>query len=124
MQSLLVLLFTSVIICLTIFQILLILGYPLGEFAWGGQHKVLPNKFRIASMSSILIYILFLLIFLSKVNVLNIISDLSFINTLFTAMTIYFGLGILLNLVSKSKKERYLMTPVATILFICCILVG
>ena len=35
-----------------IFQILLALGLPLGEYAYGGQNKVLPKKLRISSIAA------------------------------------------------------------------------
>lgn len=31
-----------VLIGLMIFQLLLVLGRPYGQYAWGGQHRVLP----------------------------------------------------------------------------------
>jgi len=113
--------FTAVIILLAIFQVLLIAGLPLGEFAWGGQHKVLPKKLRIGSISSIFIYVLFLAIFLSKTGEVNLIQDGLFLNVLFVIMAIYSAIGILVNLISRSKKERLVMTPVAFILFACCL---
>jgi len=113
--------FTTVIVLLAVFQVLLIAGLPLGEFAWGGQHKVLPKKLRIGSISSIFIYVLFLAIFLSKTGGVNLIQDGLLLNVLFVIMTIYSGLGILMNFISRSKKERLVMTPVAFILFVCCL---
>lgn len=39
-----------------IFQILLAIGLPLGEAAWGGTHRVLPPHLRVASaLSSLLL---------------------------------------------------------------------
>lgn len=113
--------FTTVIVLLAVFQVLLIAGLPLGEFAWGGQHKVLPKKLRIGSISSIFIYVLFLAIFLSKTGEVNLIQDGLFLNVLFVIMAIYSAIGILVNLISRSKKERLVMTPVAFILFACCL---
>ena len=48
------------------FQILLILGKPLGEYAWGGKYKVLPTKLRVSSVISSIIYILCALIILEN----------------------------------------------------------
>jgi len=31
------------------FQVLLALGFPLGQSAWGGKHKKLPPSLRVAS---------------------------------------------------------------------------
>jgi hypothetical protein len=43
----------AVLAGLTVFQAALIAGAPLGRFAWGGQHDVLPAKLRIGSAVSI-----------------------------------------------------------------------
>ena len=37
---------------LAVFQALLALGAPLGAFAWGGQHRVLPTRLRVGSAVS------------------------------------------------------------------------
>ncbi|MFJ8235558.1 hypothetical protein ACIQ34_07405 [Ureibacillus sp. NPDC094379] len=37
-------------VALSIFQVLLSLGFPLGEYAMGGFYKVLPKKLRIMSI--------------------------------------------------------------------------
>jgi len=43
---------------LAVFQALLALGAPLGRFAWGGQHLVLPTPLRIGSAVAIAVYFL------------------------------------------------------------------
>ncbi|WP_233198142.1 hypothetical protein [Cryobacterium sp. Y50] len=52
---------------LAIFQLLLIAGLPLGRFAWGGQHAVLPTHLRIGSAVSIVLYLVFALLVLERV---------------------------------------------------------
>jgi len=42
-------------VSIAVFQVLLSLGFPLGEFAMGGYYKVLPKKLRIASAANALI---------------------------------------------------------------------
>ena len=41
---------------LAVFQLLLAMGAPLGRYAWGGQHHVLPMALRVGSVISIVIY--------------------------------------------------------------------
>lgn len=101
---------------LTIFQLLLIAGKPLGEYAWGGQHKVLPKKLRIGSVTSIVLYAAFTVILLSKAEVIVIIPDGVFLTVAIWTVTIYMMIGILMNAISRSKKERLVMMPVATML--------
>lgn len=107
-----------ILLGLTIFQILLIIGKPLGEFAWGGQHKVLPKKLRIASAASIVLYAIFALFLASKAGIVDIITYKPLLNVGMWVFAGYFILGIFMNFISRNKKERALMTPVALLLAI------
>ena len=51
--------FTLLMAALALFQLTLVLGAPLGHFAWGGQHRVLPGGLRIGSLVAIPLYALF-----------------------------------------------------------------
>ena len=106
----------TLLLGLTVFQLLLILGKPLGEYAWGGQHKVLPRKLRIASIFSIFLYIVFATFLASKAGIAAIITQQPLLDIAMWAFTAYFILGIFVNLISRNKKERVLMTPVALVL--------
>lgn len=75
-----------------------------------------PVKLRIASVSSILIYILFILFILSKAQIWEAITYAPLVQTGLWIMTGYLFLGVLLNLPSRSRQERYTMTPVALVL--------
>ena len=46
---------TVILALLAVFQLALVLGAPLGRFAWGGTHRVLPARLRIGSAVSIVI---------------------------------------------------------------------
>lgn len=103
---------------LVVFQLLLIFGVPIGKFAWGGQHDVLPRRLRVASSSSIILYALFALFLASKAGVVNSVISDPVLNIGMWVFTAYFIVGIFMNAVSRSKKERTLMTPIALILSI------
>ena len=62
---------------LALFQGLLVLGAPLGRFAWGGQHRVLPVSLRISSLVSILIYALISAVVLARVGAVSLSLDFS-----------------------------------------------
>jgi hypothetical protein len=49
----------ALLVGLTIFQVALIAGAPLGRMAWGGKHRVLPANLRIGKAVSIGVYALF-----------------------------------------------------------------
>lgn len=102
-----------VLTALSVFQVLLVAGRPLGNYAWGGQHQVLPKRLRIASVISIVLYVVFIIFLVSKAGLANIIPNSSFLNGAMWVLTGYFMLGIFMNAISRSKKERALMTPVA-----------
>jgi len=112
-----------ILLGLTIFQILLIIGKPLGDYAWGGKYKILPKGLRIASVSSIGLYVLFAVFLVSTAGIANIITSQSALNTGMRIFTGYFSLGILLNAISRNKKERMVMTPVVTLLAIVFLLI-
>lgn len=113
----LAILITIILGALAIFQILLVCGLSLGRFAWGGQHEVLPARLRIGSLASILIYGLFAIVALSKVDAINIITSQTLLDVSLWTITAYLALGVLLNAMSRSKPERYTMTPVTMVLF-------
>ena len=39
------------------FQLLLAAGLPLGHYAWGGAHQILPRSLRIGSVVATFIYL-------------------------------------------------------------------
>lgn len=106
-----------------IFQIMLALGIPLGEYCWGGKYKgVLPDKLRLMSLLSAFLLFFFGLVFLVHTNVVQ--MNINLPTTVFVwIITIFLGLNILGNLASKSKKEKIVMTPLAAISFISCLIV-
>lgn len=108
---------------LSVFQLLLIAGRPLGDYAWGGQHKVLPKKLRIASVFSIILYVVFGFFLVSKAGLMNAIPDSLLLSVAMWAFTCYFVLGVFINAISRNKKERTLMTPIALSLAVIFLLV-
>ncbi|HEX6258905.1 MAG TPA: hypothetical protein VFZ48_05495 [Candidatus Saccharimonadales bacterium] len=113
----------AILIALSIFQALLITGRPLGSYAWGGQYEVLPQRLRIASVFSIVLYVVFGIFLASKAGLVSIIPHTSFLAVAMWVFTCYFVLGIFMNAISHSKKERALMTPVALALAVIFLLV-
>lgn len=112
------------LLALAIFQILLIAKVPLGRFAWGGQHDVLPAKLRIGSVISIAIYGFIAVLIVSKAGLLQIIPTGPFLDISTWVIFGYLALGIPLNAMSRSKPERYTMTPVVLVLVVCLLMVA
>ncbi len=109
---------------LTCFQALLVAGAPLGRYAWGGQHDVLPRTLRIASAVSIAIYVVIAIVILARGTVIGHVFGEPVTRIGIWVLTGYFALGVLLNLASRSSKERIAMTPVALALMLCCLLLA
>ena len=109
---------------LTVFQIALIQGAPIGRFSWGGAHDVLPRKLRLASLSSIFLYAIFAGYLLDKAGVANFIDNDNFVTIGMWVMTGYFMLGVIMNALSRSKPERLVMTPTAAILALSFLMVA
>jgi hypothetical protein len=108
---------------LTVFQALLVAGRPLGRFAWGGQHVVLPPGLRVGSVISIALYGAFAVLILRAAGALEVLSD-GFVDVAIWVLTAYFALGIGMNAISRSRPERLVMTPVVLVLAGVCLVVA
>jgi hypothetical protein len=109
---------------LAVFQVALIAGAPLGHFAWGGQYRVLPSKLRIGSAVSLVLYALFALVIWGSMTRLSVAGGDAGVDVGIWVLTAYFGAGVLTNAVSRSRPERFLMTPVALVLVACCLVIA
>ncbi|TAP42033.1 hypothetical protein EYS21_17195 [Arthrobacter sp. S39] len=107
---------SALLAALAVFQAALIAGAPLGRFAWGGQHDVLPAKLRIGSATSIALYVLIAYVALAKAGVAPPLVSEGFTDVACWVLTGYFALGIVLNGISRSKPERLVMTPTVAVL--------
>jgi len=101
---------------LALFQVALVVGAPFGEFAWGGQHRVLPSRLRIGSLVSLVLYALIAIVLLERAGALSVFGNADVVHVAAWVIFGYFTLGILLNAISRSKKERFTMTPVVIVL--------
>ncbi len=124
MQNIALALIITILAALSVFQIALAAGYPLGEYAWGGQHKLLPRNLRIASLFSVLIYAFIVSIIVDRAGVLDFYSTGFLNDSAIWVIVVYFGLGILMNAISRSKKERNAMTPVVLVLFLATLFIA
>jgi hypothetical protein len=103
----------AVLAGLLAFQLLLVAGRPLGDYAWGGAHRVLPPPLRIASVIAILVYVAAAIAILEAARITDVVEG--GVSRLFRALAAAFGAGVILNAVSRDRKER-VMAPVALLL--------
>ncbi|MBN9607288.1 MAG: hypothetical protein J0G30_11820 [Actinomycetales bacterium] len=116
--------FTVLLALLAVFQIALIAGAPIGRFAWGGQDRVLDPRKRVSSVVAVVLYVGFAVLALTRAGVL---FDAGQALPVVIAMWVVFGylvLGVLLNALSRSRAERFVMTPVSLLLAILALVVA
>ena len=112
---------TLILVCLALLQALLFTGAPLGRFAWGGRHRVLPMRLRITSLGSIPLYAA--MAFVDRASMISVLADDTAV-ILAWVLTGYFVIGSVMNFMSRSRSERRLMTPVALLLAILSAIVA
>lgn len=96
---------------LAVLQVLVALGLPLGRLVWGGQHRVLPTRLRIGSAISVVLYAGMAALLLSRGSAIP--GDSNFVRVATWVLLVYFALGIIMNAISRSRPERYTMTPIS-----------
>lgn len=117
------LLLTVILTLLAVFQIALAAGAPWGRFAWGGQHRVLPRNLRIGSVIAVVIYAVTAFIAWECVGASTVLP-VPFVQVAMWVLFAYFALGIVMNAISRSKPERYTMTPVVAVLAVLSLLIA
>ncbi|WP_349897649.1 hypothetical protein [Parafrigoribacterium soli] len=112
-----------VLAALAIFQGFLIAGAPIGRFAWGGQHEVLPTRLRVGSAVSIVLYAVFAVVILGRTGIFSLFGA-AFVQVAGWVLFGYFALGVLMNGISRSRPERNFMAPVSLLLAVLVLLVN
>lgn len=106
----------SVIVVLCI---LLICGLPLGEFTMGGQNKVLPKSMRFLAIIMLILQIFAIIIVLQCGGHIMMWFPRNITRTICYIYAGYMILNSIMCFFSKSKKEKYVMTPLAFVAGIC-----
>ena len=104
---------------IAIMTVLVACGLPLGEFTMGGQHKILPNKLRVAAVISVAIQIFAMIIILQAGGFISLWLSFKVTKYICFFFAAYLSLNTIMNMISKSKKEKYVMTPFSLIAGIC-----
>lgn len=104
---------------IAIMTVLVACGLPLGEFTMGGQHKILPKKFRLAAVVSVAIQVFATIIILQTGGFIPLWFSFKVTKYICFFFAAYLSLNTIMNMISKSKKEKYVMTPLSLIAAIC-----
>ena len=104
---------------IAIMTVLVACGLPLGEFTMGGQHKILPNKFRVVAVISVVIQIFAMIIILQAGGFIPLWLSFKVTKYICFFFAAYLSLNTIMNMISKSRKEKSVMTPLSLIAGIC-----
>ena len=104
---------------IAIMTVLVACGFPLGEFTMGGQHKILPKKFRVMAVISVAIQIFAMVIILQAGGFISLWFSFKVTKYICFFFASYLSLNTIMNMISKSRKEKYVMTPLSLIAGIC-----
>ena len=102
-----------------VLSFLIVCGFPLGELTMGGQYKVFPKKLRIVLVMQLIIQIFFVVIILQMGGLIPFWFSENATKIICIIMAVYLSFNTIMNFISKSKKEKYIMTPLSAISAVC-----
>lgn len=102
-----------------ILSVLIICGLPLGELTMGGQYKVFPQKLRIVLETQLIFQIFFVIVILQMGDFFPLWFSKKVTKIICIVMAVYLSLNTVMNFVSKSKKEKCIMTPLSFVAAVC-----
>jgi hypothetical protein len=112
---------TAILFGLALFQAALVAGKPLGHLAWGDKHRVLPMRLRVGSALSVAVYVAIAAVLLDRADLISVMHD-DTARIAAWVIAAYFVIGIGMNAASRSKPERYLMTPIVLLLAVLSVI--
>ena len=110
---------TVLLLAVAVMEILLIIGLPLGEFTMGGRYKVLPPLYRIFAVSAVILQLFGAAMILQGAGLMNMWFSDKIVKIICFVFAGFFAVNTVMNIISPSKKEKYVMTPLAAIEAIC-----
>jgi hypothetical protein len=109
---------------MALLQLSLTFGAPFGEYVLGGQYRVLPSKMHYTSTTFSIVFSIISLAFLQKGKILNLGIGGTVVNIIIIINTIFLAYAIVGNgFITKSRKERLVMTPASILGFLCSVAV-
>lgn len=112
-------------IIVSLFQLALVLGAPMGEYTLGGQTQgKLSVKLRLVSAISLLLNLAIAGHYLAQTGTIQTLlpSDLNQIAN--WGLVVFTAAGLVMNSISKSKKERKMWVPVLLLSLACAVIVA
>ena len=116
-------LFFVLTLFVVIFQWLIFLKLPLGEYTMGGLNKgVLPKKYRITALIQSFILLFNGIVVLDAGFQFSVFSN-TFIEYYRWFIMVLMFISMVMNLITKSQKERRLWAPVTVVMFVLSMIV-
>lgn len=113
-----------ILLAVIILSILLICGFPLGELTMGGKYKIWPKELRMIAIGQLLLQLFAVYILLSAGAVIPLLFTRKMTKIICFVFAVFFVSNTFMNFVSKSKKEKCIMTPMSAIEAICFAVAG
>ena len=108
-----------VFLVVIVLSILIICGLPLGELTMGGKYKVFPKKLRFVLVAQLLLQIFFIIVILQLGGFIPFWFSAKTMKIIGIVMAAYLSLNTIMNFISKSKKEKHIMTPLSVMAAAC-----
>ncbi len=106
---------STVFFVISILYVLVAIGLPLGEFMMGGKYKKAPNRIRFIIGFSVIVQWFAIIILLQTAGLIPLFFSSSVTKGICFFFASYLSLNVGMNLLSESKKEKYIMTPLSII---------
>ena len=108
-----------------LFQIAIVLGAPLGEYAYGGQNPgILKLPFRIASVFSALVMFAIAGHYLAQLGVFTPLLDLAGNSIANWGFAVFAGLSAIANNITRSQKEKRLWGGTTIAMLLAAVIVA
>ncbi|MFD0960771.1 hypothetical protein [Paenibacillus chungangensis] len=108
-----------VFLFVTVIYVLLAIGLPLGEYAMGGKYRIMPKAMRVACALSAAVQMFAVFCILQAAGILEIGAWNDFARGVCYFFAFYLALNTVMNALSRSKKEKMLMTPLSFVASVC-----
>jgi hypothetical protein len=115
----------AVQIIVSLFQLALVLGAPMGEYTLGGQTQgKLSTKLRFVSAISLLVNLAIAGHYLAQTGVFQTLLPEQLNQIANWALVVFTASGLVMNSISRSKKERNMWVPVLLLSLTCAVIVA
>jgi hypothetical protein len=115
---------SGVLLIAAVFYIAVAFGAPLGEYIMGGKERILSKRTRIRLIIPIVLQAAAILVLLQLGRIMPGFIPMTVVIVAGFVFGGFFGMNVIFNILSKSKKERRLMTPLAAVTAVCILVLA